>query len=290
MYDIVAKGREDADALRPRRLDRLRLGPHGPPTGRRRTPFSLSGAYWRGDRLSKSQLQRIYGISFFDKKALRRPQKQQEEAAAITAASAASSTLPPSAPGGPVPRSGRRAHGHHQRLTDAGGARRRVAAEIKRRRSYLQQAAVDEVGSLGIQVPGEHVPVKTATRASYRLGVKLMNCPSHHVCTSFGKHITATCRCARTRKTCCTANEAAAGALGGLTRGTPVRRKTMRNIYCREDQIGEEIPCASCALLDRVYKRGGPQVRQARTRPEAPGHGRSVGTAEGALRRRRSRT
>ncbi|MBU0461560.1 MAG: threonine--tRNA ligase, partial [Nanoarchaeota archaeon] len=56
-------------------------GPHLPNTGRIKAfkIMKLAGAYWRGDAKNK-QLQRVYGISFFDKKELKQYVEQREEA------------------------------------------------------------------------------------------------------------------------------------------------------------------------------------------------------------------
>jgi threonyl-tRNA synthetase len=59
------------------------LGPHLPATGKINEKafklLTLAGAYWRGDE-HREQMQRIYGISFFDREELDRYVKQREEA------------------------------------------------------------------------------------------------------------------------------------------------------------------------------------------------------------------
>jgi len=57
-------------------------GPHVPSTGRLKVYklLSIAGAYWRGDE-SRPMLQRIYGTSFADKKALKQHLERLEEAA-----------------------------------------------------------------------------------------------------------------------------------------------------------------------------------------------------------------
>jgi threonyl-tRNA synthetase len=57
------------------------LGPHLPQTSKIKAfkLLSLAGAYWRGDE-KREQMQRIYGISFFEQEELDRYLKQREEA------------------------------------------------------------------------------------------------------------------------------------------------------------------------------------------------------------------
>lgn len=57
------------------------LGPHLPATSKIKAfkLLSLAGAYWRGDE-KREQMQRIYGISFFEQEELDRYVKQREEA------------------------------------------------------------------------------------------------------------------------------------------------------------------------------------------------------------------
>ena len=59
------------------------LGPHVPATGKINEKafklLTLAGAYWRGDE-HREQMQRIYGISFFEREDLDRYVKQREEA------------------------------------------------------------------------------------------------------------------------------------------------------------------------------------------------------------------
>jgi threonyl-tRNA synthetase len=69
--DIVAKGAATLTLYRHGDWVDFCLGPHGPSTGRIGVVklLSVAGAYWRGDS-KNAMLQRVYGISFFDKKAL----------------------------------------------------------------------------------------------------------------------------------------------------------------------------------------------------------------------------
>ncbi|MBL8957807.1 MAG: TGS domain-containing protein, partial [Myxococcaceae bacterium] len=79
--DIAAKGAKTLTLYSHGDWVDFCLGPHAPSTGKVGVIKVLksSGAYWRGDH-TKEQLQRIYGIAFFDKKALEAWQKQREEA------------------------------------------------------------------------------------------------------------------------------------------------------------------------------------------------------------------
>jgi len=79
--DIMAKGAKELTLYRHGDWVDFCLGPHGPSTAKVGVIkiLSSSGAYWRGDS-TKPMLQRIYGTSFFDKKAMDAWLKQQEEA------------------------------------------------------------------------------------------------------------------------------------------------------------------------------------------------------------------
>src|SRR5512137_1530596 len=69
--DIAARGATTLTLYRHGGWVDFCLGPHGPSTGRIGVVklTSVAGAYWRGDS-KNAMLQRIYGTSFFDKKAL----------------------------------------------------------------------------------------------------------------------------------------------------------------------------------------------------------------------------
>src|SRR5512144_1278329 len=69
--DIAAKGAKTLTLYRHGDWVDFCLGPHGPSTGRLGVVklMSVAGAYWRGDA-KNAMLQRIYGTSFFDRKAL----------------------------------------------------------------------------------------------------------------------------------------------------------------------------------------------------------------------------
>jgi len=69
--DIAAKGARTLTLYRHGDWVDFCLGPHGPSTGRIGVVklLNVAGAYWRGDS-KNAMLQRIYGTSFFDRKAL----------------------------------------------------------------------------------------------------------------------------------------------------------------------------------------------------------------------------
>jgi threonyl-tRNA synthetase len=69
--DIAAKGAKTLTLYRHGDWVDFCLGPHGPSTGRIGVVklLNVAGAYWRGDSRN-AMLQRIYGTSFFDRKAL----------------------------------------------------------------------------------------------------------------------------------------------------------------------------------------------------------------------------
>ncbi|HEU4382371.1 MAG TPA: threonine--tRNA ligase [Anaeromyxobacteraceae bacterium] len=79
--DIAAKGARTLTLYRHGDWVDFCLGPHGPSTGRIGVVklLSVAGAYWRGDARN-AMLQRIYGTSFFDKKALEEHLTRLEEA------------------------------------------------------------------------------------------------------------------------------------------------------------------------------------------------------------------
>ena len=79
--DIAAKGAKTLTLYRHGGWVDFCLGPHGPSTGRIGVVklLSVAGAYWRGDS-KNAMLQRIYGTSFFDKKALEAHLAKVEEA------------------------------------------------------------------------------------------------------------------------------------------------------------------------------------------------------------------
>ena len=80
IHDIAAKGATTLTLYRHGDWVDFCLGPHGPSTARIGVVklTSVAGAFWRGDS-KNAMLQRIYGTSFFDKKALDAHLLKQEE-------------------------------------------------------------------------------------------------------------------------------------------------------------------------------------------------------------------
>lgn len=271
VHDIVAKGAKSLTLYEHGEWIDFCLGPHGPSTGKVGIIklLSSSGAYWRGDH-NKAQLQRIYGISFFDKKALDAWQKQREEAAKRDHR-----------------RLGRELDLFHFHPVAPG------AAFWTPRGTVIYQALSDwmrrltrEDGYVEIKTPlifNKQLWMKSGHWDKYQenmflvkdsesedgelsYGVKPMNCPSHHIYYSFGKHSYRDLPMRLHTQDVLHRNEAA-GALGGLTRVRQFAQDDA-HIYCREDQIAEEV-FRFVRLLDHVYNAVGLKYEaKLSTRPE----------------------
>jgi threonyl-tRNA synthetase len=269
VHDIVAKGAKTLTLYTHGDWVDFCLGPHGPSTGKVGVIkiLSASGAYWRADQ-TKEQLQRIYGISFFDKKGLEAWTKQREEAAKRDHR-----------------RLGRELDLFHFHPYSPG------AAFWTPKGTMLYQTLSDwmrrltrEDGYVEIKTPllfNKGLWMKSGHWDKYKenmflvqdsdsgeldFSLKPMNCPSHHVYYGFGKHSYRELPLRLHTQDVLHRNEAA-GALGGLTRVRQFAQDDA-HIYCREDQIADEV-FRFVKLLDRVYNAVGLKYEaKLSTRPE----------------------
>jgi threonyl-tRNA synthetase len=251
--DIVAKGAKTLTLYRHGDWVDFCLGPHGPSTAKIGVIkiLSSSGAYWRGDHRNP-MLQRIYGTAFFDQKALEAWQKQREEAEKRDHR-----------------RLGRELdlfHFHHFApgaafWTPKGTALYTVLA------SYMRKLALEN-GYVEIKTPllfnkglwemsghwGKYRDnmflVLDSETQEHDLSLKPMNCPSHHLYYGFKKHSYRDLPLRFHTQDVLHRNEAA-GALGGLTRVRQFAQDDA-HIYCREDQVADEV-ARFVKLLDKVY-------------------------------------
>ena len=255
--DIVAKGAKTLTLYKHGDWVDFCLGPHGPSTAKVGVIkiLSSSGAYWRGDHRNP-MLQRVYGTAFFDKKALDAWVKQREEAAK---------------------RDHRRLgkeldlfHFHHFSpgaafWTPKGTALYTVLS------AYMRKLALDN-GYVEIKTPllynkglweisghwGKYKEnmflVLDSETQEHDFSLKPMNCPSHHLYYGFKKHSYRDLPLRFHTQDVLHRNEAA-GALGGLTRVRQFAQDDA-HIYCREDQIADEV-ARFVKLLDKVYEAVG---------------------------------
>ena len=238
-------------------------GPHGPSTGKVGVIKILnsSAAYWRGDHRNKS-LQRIYGTAFFDKKGLDAWLKQREEAEKRDHRRLGKELdlfhFHPFAPGSAF-------------WTPKGTAIYTVLS------SYMRHLALSN-GYVEIKTPllynkglweisghwgkykenmflVEDSEAKAAGDADpHNFSLKPMNCPSHHLYYGFRKQSYRDLPLRLHTQDVLHRNEAA-GSLGGLTRVRQFAQDDA-HIYCREDQIAEEVK-SFVKLLDHVYNAVG---------------------------------
>ncbi|MGV3620724.1 MAG: threonine--tRNA ligase [Archangium sp.] len=286
VHDIVAKGARSLTLYEHGDWVDFCLGPHGPSTGKVGIIklLSSSGAYWRGDH-NKAQLQRIYGISFFDKKALEAWQKQREEAAKRDHRRLGRELdlfhFHPVAPGAAfwTPRGTviyQALSDWMRRLTREDGYVEIKTPLIFNKQLWMKSGHWDKYQE-------NMFLVKDSDSGELDFGVKPMNCPSHHIYFSFGKHSYRDLPMRLHTQDVLHRNEAA-GALGGLTRVRQFAQDDA-HIYCREDQIAEEV-FRFVRLLDRVYNAVGLKYEaKLSTRPEKRlGSDELWDRAEGALK------
>ncbi len=286
VHDIVAKGAKSLTLYSHGEWTDFCLGPHGPSTGKVGIIklLSSSGAYWRGDH-NKAQLQRIYGISFFDKKALEAWQKQREEAAKRDHRRLGRELdlfhFHPVAPGAAfwTPRGTvvyQTLSDWMRRLTREDGYVEIKTPLIFNKQLWMKSGHWDKYQE-------NMFLVKDSDSGELDFGVKPMNCPSHHVFFSFGKHSYRDLPMRLHTQDVLHRNEAA-GALGGLTRVRQFAQDDA-HIYCREDQIADEV-FRFVRLLDRVYNAVGLKYEaKLSTRPEKRlGSDELWDRAEGALK------
>ncbi len=238
-------------------------GPHGPSTGKVGVIkiLSSSAAYWRGDHRNKT-LQRIYGTAFFDKKGLDAWLKQREEAEKRDHRRLGKDLdlfhFHPLSPGAAF-------------WTPKGTAIYTVLS------SYMRKLALGN-GYVEIKTPllynkglwemsghwGKYkenmflVEDNEAKAAGdpdpHHFSLKPMNCPSHHLYFGFRKQSYRDLPLRLHTQDVLHRNEAA-GSLGGLTRVRQFAQDDA-HIYCREDQIADEVK-KFVTLLDKVYNAVG---------------------------------
>ncbi len=251
--DIAAKGATTLTLYRHGDWVDFCLGPHAPSTGRIGVIklLSSSGAYWRGDHRNP-MLQRIYGTSFFDQKALDAWNKQREEAAKRDHR-----------------KLGRELdlfHFHHFApgsafWTPKGTTLYTVLS------GFMRKLLVDN-GYVEIKTPllfnkglweqsghwGKYKEnmflVEDSDTKEHDFSLKPMNCPSHHLFYGFKKHSYRDLPLRYHTQDVLHRNEAA-GSLGGLTRVRQFAQDDA-HIYCREDQIADEVK-HFVRLLDHTY-------------------------------------
>lgn len=266
--DIAAKGAKTLTLYSHGDWVDFCLGPHGPSTGKVGVIklLSSSGAYWRGDHRNP-MLQRIYGTAFFDQKQLDAWLKQREEAAK---------------------RDHRKLgkeldlfHFHHfapgaafwtpngtALYTLLSGWMRKLAAdngyqEIKT--PLLFNKGLWEISGHWGKYKENMFLVQDSETQEHDFSLKPMNCPSHHLYYGMGKHSYRELPMRFSTQDVLHRNEAA-GALGGLTRVRQFAQDDA-HIYCRQDQIADEVK-RFVALLDHVYNAVGLKyVAKFATRP-----------------------
>jgi threonyl-tRNA synthetase len=269
VHDIVARGATTLTLYSHGDWVDFCLGPHSPSTGKIGVIklLSSSGAYWRGDN-NKEQLQRIYGISFFDKKSLDAWAAQREEAAKRDHRRLGRDLdlfhFHPHAPGAAF-------------WTPKGTILYQCLSDWMRRLTRedgYQEIKTPLLFNKSLWMKSGHWDkyrenlflVQDSDSGELEFSLKPMNCPSHHVYFGFGKHSYRELPLRLHSQDVLHRNEAA-GALGGLTR---VRQFAQDDghIYCREEQVGEEV-FRFVKLLDRVYHAVGLKYEaKLSTRPE----------------------
>ncbi len=286
VHDIVAKGAQTLTLYQHGEWIDFCLGPHGPSTGKVGVIkiLSASGAYWRADQ-NREQLQRIYGISFFDKKALEAWTKQREEAAKRDHRRLGRELdlfhFHPVAPGAAfwTPKG----TALYQTLSDWMRKLTREDGYVEIKTPLLFNKQLWMKSGHWDKYKENMFLVQDSDTSELDFGVKPMNCPSHHVFYGFGKHSYRELPLRIHSQDVLHRNEAA-GALGGLTR---VRQFAQDDghIYAREDQIADEVS-RFVKLLDRVYAAVGLKYEaKLSTRPEKKlGSDELWDRAEGALK------
>lgn len=251
--DIVGRGASTLTLYRHGDWVDFCLGPHGPSTGKVGVIklLSSSGSYWRGDHRNAA-LQRIYGISFFDKKGLDAWEKQREEAAKRDHRKLGTALdlfhFHPFSPGSAFwsPK-GTQLYTHLQsymrELTKEGGYVEIKTPLIFNKSLWEQSGHWDKYRE-------NMFLVQDSESGELHYGLKPMNCPSHHLFYAMKKHSYRDLPLRYHTQDVLHRNEAA-GALSGLTRVRQFAQDDA-HIYCREDQIGAEVE-RFVTLLNRVY-------------------------------------
>jgi threonyl-tRNA synthetase len=255
--DIVAKGAKTLTLYAHGDWVDFCLGPHGPSTAKVGVIklLSSSGAYWRADH-TKEQLQRIYGISFFDAKALDQWVKQREEASRRDHRRLGKDLdlfhFHPFSPGAAF-------------WTEKGTAIYTVLSAYMRKLALangyieiktplLYNKGLWEISGHWDKYRENMFLVQDSETGAHDSSLKPMNCPSHHLFYGFKKHSYRDLPLRYHTQDMLHRNEAA-GALGGLTRVRQFAQDDA-HIYCREDQIADEV-ARFVKFLDVVYNAVG---------------------------------
>jgi threonyl-tRNA synthetase len=268
IHDIVAKGAKTLTLYTHGDWVDFCLGPHGPSTAKVGVIklLSSSGAYWRGDHRNP-MLQRIYGIAFFDKKALDAWVNLQEEAKKRDHRKLGKELdlfhFHPFSPGAAFWTA--KGTALYQTL---GAYMRKLTGDngyLDVKTPLLFNKGLWEIsGHWGKYKENMFLVLDNETQ-EHDFSLKPMNCPSHHLMYGFKKHsyrelpVRYSCHDVLHR------NEAS-GTLGGLTR---VRQFSQDDghIYCSHDQVADEVR-RFVALLDKVYGAVGLKyVAKFSTRP-----------------------
>ncbi|WNG26717.1 threonine--tRNA ligase [Cystobacter fuscus] len=267
--DIAAKGAKTLTLYTHGDWVDFCLGPHAPSTGKIGVIklMSTSGAYWRGDHRNP-MLQRIYGTAFFDKKALQEYLNRLEEAR-------------------------KRDHRklgkeldlfHFHQFSPGGAFWTPKGTTLYNTLSAFMRRLTGDNGYVEIKTPllynkglwetsghwGKYKEnmflVLDSESGEHDFSLKPMNCPSHHLYYGFKKHSYRDLPLRLHTQDILHRNEAA-GSLGGLTRVRQFAQDDA-HIYCREDQIPDEVK-HFVHILDRVYKAVGLSYSvKLSTRPE----------------------
>ncbi len=294
--DIAAKGAKTLTLYRHGGWVDFCLGPHGPSTARIGLVklTSVAGAYWRGDS-KNAMLQRIYGTSFFDKKALDAHLLKQEEVKKRD-----HRKLGPAlglfafheyAPGAPfwLP-AGTTLFNVLQdamrRLVNKNGYQEVKTPLLFNKRLWEQSGHWGPYkANMFLVVDSESDEKLTLDeRASFSL--KPMNCPSHHLIYRMGRRSYRELPVRYYTTDALHRNEAS-GSLGGLTRVRQFEQDDS-HIYLMESQISAEV-LRIVELMKTVYGAFGLRFGlKFSTRP--PNQADRIGDdalwdkAEGALR------
>jgi threonyl-tRNA synthetase len=267
--DIAAKGAKTLTLYTHGDWVDFCLGPHAPATGKIGVIklLSTSGAYWRGDHRNP-MLQRIYGTAFFDKKALQEYLTRMEEARKRDHRKLGKELdlfhFHPYSPGAAfwTPK------GTTLYNTLSAFMRKMTAdtgyVEIKTPLLY-NKGLWETSGHWGKYKENMFLVLDSET-GEHDFSLKPMNCPSHHLYYGFKKHSYRDLPLRLHTQDVLHRNEAA-GSLGGLTRVRQFAQDDA-HIYCREDQIPDEVR-RFVQLLDRIYKAVGLSYEvKLSTRPE----------------------
>ncbi|MBM7116656.1 threonine--tRNA ligase [Archangium primigenium] len=267
--DIAAKGAKTLTLYTHGDWVDFCLGPHAPSTGKIGAIklLSTSGAYWRGDHRNP-MLQRIYGTAFFDKKAMQEYLTRMEEARKRDHRKLGKELdlfhFHPYSPGAAfwTPKGTtfyNTLSAFMRRLTSDGGY-----VEIKT--PLLYNKGLWETSGHWGKYKENMFLVLDSESGEHDFSLKPMNCPSHHLYYGFKKHSYRDLPLRLHTQDVLHRNEAA-GSLGGLTRVRQFAQDDA-HIYCREDQIPDEVK-RFVQLLDRVYKAVGLSYSvKLSTRPE----------------------